>query len=343
MTGKPSLTYRDAGVDIDAGNELVQRIKPHVEKTRRPEVMASIGGFGGLFAFPVDRYKEPVLVSGTDGVGTKLKLALDMNVHDTIGYDLVGMCVNDVLVCGAEPLFFLDYYATGHLDVDVAEAVVAGIARACKDCGAALVGGETAELPGMYSGGDYDLAGFCVGAVERSEMITGETVATGDALIGIGSSGCHSNGYSLARKVVETSGASLDTPLGETTLGLALLAPTRLYVKPVLELMKKVPIKAMAHITGGGLPENLPRVLPKGIGARIDGKSWTRPEIFAWLQEQGNIEDREMYRTFNCGLGMVLVVDADKAEQCIAELIGLGEKAWLIGETVGGSDEVELI
>ncbi len=343
MTGKPSLTYRDAGVDIDAGNELVQRIKPHVEKTRRPEVMASIGGFGGLFAFPVDRYKEPVLVSGTDGVGTKLKLALDMNVHDTIGYDLVGMCVNDVLVCGAEPLFFLDYYATGHLDVDVAEAVVAGIARACKDCGAALVGGETAELPGMYSGGDYDLAGFCVGAVERSEMITGETVATGDALIGIGSSGCHSNGYSLARKVVETSGASLDTPLGETTLGLALLAPTRLYVKPVLELMKKVPIKAMAHITGGGLPENLPRVLPKGIGARIDGKSWTRPEIFAWLQEQGNIEDREMYRTFNCGLGMVLVVDAGKAEQCIAELIGLGEKAWLIGETVGGSDEVELI
>lgn len=343
MTGKPSLTYRDAGVDIDAGNELVQRIKPHVEKTRRPEVMASIGGFGGLFAFPVDRYKEPVLVSGTDGVGTKLKLALDMNVHDTIGYDLVGMCVNDVLVCGAEPLFFLDYYATGHLDVDVAEAVVAGIARACKDCGAALVGGETAELPGMYSGGDYDLAGFCVGAVERSEMITGETVATGDALIGIGSSGCHSNGYSLARKVVETSGASLDTPLGETTLGLALLAPTRLYVKPVLELMKKVPIKAMAHITGGGLPENLPRVLPKGIGARIDGKSWTRPEIFAWLQEQGNIEDREMYRTFNCGLGMVLVVDADKAEQCIAELIGLGEKAWLIGETVGGSDGVELI
>lgn len=343
MTGKPSLTYKDAGVDIDAGNDLVQRIKPHVEKTRRPEVMASIGGFGGLFAFPVDRYKEPVLVSGTDGVGTKLKLALDMNVHDTIGYDLVGMCVNDVLVCGAEPLFFLDYYATGHLDVDVAEAVVAGIARACKDCGAALVGGETAELPGMYSGGDYDLAGFCVGAVERSEMITGETVAAGDALIGIGSSGCHSNGYSLARKVVETSGASLDTPLAETTLGLALLAPTRLYVKPVLELMKKVPIKAMAHITGGGLPENLPRVLPKGIGARIDGKSWTRPEIFAWLQEQGNIEDREMYRTFNCGLGMVLVVDADKAEQCIAELIGLGEKAWLIGETVGGSDEVELI
>lgn len=343
MTGKPSLTYKDAGVDIDAGNDLVQRIKPHVEKTRRPEVMASIGGFGGLFAFPVDRYKEPVLVSGTDGVGTKLKLALDMNVHDTIGYDLVGMCVNDVLVCGAEPLFFLDYYATGHLDVDVAEAVVAGIARACKDCGAALVGGETAELPGMYSGGDYDLAGFCVGAVERSEMITGETVAPGDALIGIGSSGCHSNGYSLARKVVETSGASLDTPLAETTLGLALLAPTRLYVKPVLELMKKVPIKAMAHITGGGLPENLPRVLPKGIGARIDGKSWTRPEIFAWLQEQGNIEDREMYRTFNCGLGMVLVVDADKAEQCIAELIGLGEKAWLIGETVGGSDGVELI
>jgi phosphoribosylformylglycinamidine cyclo-ligase len=343
MTGKPSLTYADAGVDIDAGNDLVQRIKPHVEKTRRPEVMASIGGFGGLFAFPVDRYKEPVLVSGTDGVGTKLKLALEMNIHDTIGYDLVGMCVNDVLVCGAEPLFFLDYYATGHLDVDVAEAVVAGIARACKDCGAALIGGETAELPGMYSGGDYDLAGFCVGAVERSEMITGETVTAGDALIGIGSSGCHSNGYSLARKVVETSGASLDQPLGETTLGRALLAPTRLYVKPVLELLKRVPIKAMAHITGGGLPENLPRVLPTGIGARIDSQSWTRPEIFGWLQQQGNIEDREMYRTFNCGLGMVLVVDPDKAEQCIAELKALGEEAWHIGETVSGSDEVELI
>lgn len=343
MTGKPSLTYADAGVDIDAGNELVQRIKPHVEKTRRPEVMASIGGFGGLFAFPVDRYKEPVLVSGTDGVGTKLKLALEMNSHDTIGYDLVGMCVNDVLVCGAEPLFFLDYYATGHLDVDVAEAVVAGIARACKDCGAALVGGETAELPGMYSDGDYDLAGFCVGAVERSQMITGETVIAGDALIGIGSSGCHSNGYSLARKVVETSGADLNQPLGETTLGKALLAPTRLYVKPVLELMKKLPIKAMAHITGGGLPENLPRVLPEGIGARIDGKSWIRPEIFGWLQEQGNIEDHEMYRTFNCGLGMVLVVEADKAQQCIAELTALGENAWHIGETVSGSDEVELI
>lgn len=343
MTGKPSLTYRDAGVDIDAGNDLVQRIKPHVEKTRRPEVMASIGGFGGLFAFPVDRYKEPVLVSGTDGVGTKLKLALDMNIHDTIGYDLVGMCVNDVLVCGAEPLFFLDYYATGHLDVDVAEAVVAGIARACADCGAALVGGETAELPGMYSEGDYDLAGFCVGAVERSEMITGESVIAGDALIGIGSSGCHSNGYSLARKVVETSGADLDQPLGETTLGAALLAPTRLYVKPVLELIKRLPVKAMAHITGGGLPENLPRVLPEGIGARIDSKSWTRPDIFAWLQEQGNIADREMYRTFNCGLGMVLVVDAGNAEKCVAELIALGESAWHIGETISGSDEVELI
>ena len=343
MTGKPSLTYRDAGVDIDAGNELVQRIKPHVEATRRREVLTGIGGFGGLFAFPVERYREPVLVSGTDGVGTKLKLALEMKRHDTIGFDLVAMCVNDVLVCGAEPLFFLDYYATGRLDVDVAEAVVAGIAAACSEAGAALIGGETAELPGMYSGEDYDLAGFCVGAVERSEMITGESVIAGDALIGIGSSGCHSNGYSLARKIVETSAADLDQPLGETTLGKALLAPTRLYVKPVLELMKKFPIKAMAHITGGGLPENLPRVLPEGIGARIDSKSWDRPEIFAWLQEKGNVEDREMYRTFNCGLGMVLVVEADKAEQCVAELISLGENAWHIGETVSGNGEVELV
>ena len=343
MTGKPSMTYRDAGVDIDAGNELVRRIKPHVERTRRPEVMAGIGGFGGLFAFPADRYKEPVLVSGTDGVGTKLRLALDMNVHDTIGYDLVGMCVNDVLVCGAEPLFFLDYYATGHLEVDVAEAVVAGIAAACSDCGAALIGGETAEMPGMYSKGDYDLAGFCVGVVERSKMITGESVKAGDSLVGIGSSGCHSNGYSLARKVVEASGASLDQALGDTTLGKALLMPTRLYVRPVLALLKEIPIKAMAHITGGGLPENLPRVLPEGIGARIDGKSWPRPEIFSWLQEHGNIEDAEMYRTFNCGIGMVLCVEAQYARQCIKVLEAQGEKAWLIGETVSGNDEVELI
>ena len=343
MNGKPSLTYRDAGVDIDAGNELVRRIKPHVEKTRRPEVMAGIGGFGGLFAFAADRYKEPVLVSGTDGVGTKLKLALDMNVHDTIGYDLVGMCVNDVLVCGAEPLFFLDYYATGHLDVDVAEAVVAGIADACRDCGAALIGGETAEMPGMYSKGDYDLAGFCVGVVDRSKMITGENVRAGDALVGIGSSGCHSNGYSLARKVVESSGASLDQPLGDMTLGEALLMPTRLYVRPVLELLKNTPIKAMAHITGGGLPENLPRVLPDDLGARIDSKSWVRPEIFTWLQEQGNIADAEMYRTFNCGIGMVLCVEAQHAKQCISALEALGEKAWLIGEIVNGGAGVELI
>jgi len=343
MTGKPPMTYRDAGVDIDAGDELVRRIKPHVEKTRRPEVMAGIGGFGGLFAFPADRYKEPVLVSGTDGVGTKLRLALDMNVHDTIGYDLVGMCVNDVLVCGAEPLFFLDYYATGHLELEVAEAVVAGIAAACSDCGTALIGGETAEMPGMYSKGDYDLAGFCVGVVERSKMITGENVKAGDALVGIGSSGCHSNGYSLARKVVEASGASLDQALGDTTLGRALLMPTRLYVRPVLELLKKIPVKAMAHITGGGLPGNLPRVLPQGIGARIDGKSWPRPQIFNWLQEQGNIEDPEMYRTFNCGIGMVLCVEAQHARQCITVLESLGEKAWIIGETVSGNAEVELI
>jgi len=343
MTGKPSLTYRDAGVDIDAGNELVQRIKPHVEATRRPEVLTGIGGFGGLFAFPADRYKEPVLVSGTDGVGTKLKLALEMKRHDTIGFDLVAMCVNDVLVCGAEPLFFLDYYATGRLDVEVAESVVAGIAAACTMAGAALIGGETAELPGMYSGDDYDLAGFCVGAVERSRMITGDTVRPGDALIGVASSGVHSNGFSLARKVVATSGARLDSMLADKTLGEHLLAPTRIYVKPVLALLGEVEVRAMAHITGGGLPENLPRVLPQGTAAELHTGSWSRPVIFDWLQDQGNIQQREMYRTFNCGLGMVICVPADQADRAIAFLQQQGEMAWLVGQVTSGDGEVKLV
>jgi len=343
MTGKPSLTYRDAGVDIDAGNELVQRIKPHVEATRRPEVLTGIGGFGGLFAFPADRYKEPVLVSGTDGVGTKLKLALEMKRHDTIGFDLVAMCVNDVLVCGAEPLFFLDYYATGRLDVDVAESVVAGIAAACATAGAALIGGETAELPGMYSGEDYDLAGFCVGVVERSRMITGDSVRPGDALIGVASSGVHSNGFSLARKVVATSGARLDSMLGERTLGEHLLAPTRIYVRPVLALLGEVEVRAMAHITGGGLPENLPRVLPKGTAAELRSSNWTRPVIFDWLQEQGNIQQREMYRTFNCGLGMVICVPSEQADRAIEFLQQQGEQAWLVGRVTEGEGEVNLL
>jgi len=343
MTGKPSLTYRDAGVDIDAGNELVQRIKPHVEATRRPEVLTGIGGFGGLFAFPAGRYREPVLVSGTDGVGTKLKLALEMKRHDTIGFDLVAMCVNDVLVCGAEPLFFLDYYATGRLDVDVAEAVVAGIAAACSEAGAALIGGETAELPGMYSGEDYDLAGFCVGAVERSRMITGETVRPGDVLIGVASSGVHSNGFSLARKVVATSGARLSDALGDSSLGELLLTPTRIYVRPLLALIGQLEVRAMAHITGGGLPENLPRVLPPGTAAELHTSAWKRPVIFDWLQEQGNIQPREMYRTFNCGLGMVLCVPADQAAPAVAFLAGQGETAWQVGRVIEGDGEVRLL
>ncbi len=328
---KPSLNYRDAGVDIDAGNRLVDRIKPICAKTRRPEVLGGLGGFGALFQIPLDRYREPVLVSGTDGVGTKLKLAQQMNRHDTIGIDLVAMCVNDIVVQGAEPLFFLDYYATGKLDTEVAAAVVEGIGRGCELAGAALTGGETAEMPGMYAEGDYDLAGFCVGIVEKSAIIDGSRVAPGDALIGLSSSGLHSNGYSLARKVLEVSGASLDQALGDTTLGEALLEPTRIYVRALLPLMRAGQIKAAAHITGGGLVENLPRVMPAHTLARIDGGSWTRPPIFDWLQNQGNITGEEMYRTFNNGIGMVLCVAEDEAEAVLASLAQAGEQAQLIG------------
>ena len=316
-----SLSYKDAGVDIDAGNDLVDRIKGVAKRTRRPEVMAGLGGFGALFELPTG-YKQPVLVSGTDGVGTKLKLAMDLNRHDHIGIDLVAMCVNDLIVAGAEPLFFLDYYATGKLDVDIAARVVDGIGIGCEQSGASLVGGETAEMPGMYDGEDYDLAGFCVGIVEKDEIIDGSKVAQGDVLIGLPSSGPHSNGYSLIRKIIEVSGADLDLPMGDTTLAAALMEPTRIYVKSLLELFKQVPVNALSHITGGGLLENLPRVMTDNSVAKISKDSWQRPAVFDWLQQAGNVDEVEMHRTFNCGVGMVIVVPADKADaavQCLQE------------------------
>ncbi|MGB0713616.1 MAG: phosphoribosylformylglycinamidine cyclo-ligase [Gammaproteobacteria bacterium] len=328
------LTYRDAGVDIDAGNALVERIKPHVARARRPEMLGGIGGFGGLFALPVDRYKEPVLVSGTDGVGTKLRLAIDLARHGGVGIDLVAMCVNDIIVTGAEPLFFLDYYATGKLQVDVAEQVVAGIADGCTQAGCALIGGETAEMPGMYEGDDYDLAGFAVGVAERARIIDGSGVTPGNTLIAMASSGPHSNGYSLIRKVLSVSQADPSDSFEGHTLGDALIAPTRIYVKPLLGLMKQVQVHALAHITGGGLLENIPRVLPPGTAARIHRDSWTLPAVFQWLQEQGRISDEEMHRTFNCGVGMVLCVSADDADSVIAALNHAGERAWALGEIV---------
>ena len=330
-SGNGNLSYRDAGVDIDAGNSLVERIKPIVRQTFRPGVMTGLGGFGALFELPVDRYREPILVSGTDGVGTKLKLALQLGRHDGIGIDLVAMCVNDIVVTGAEPLFFLDYYATGHLDVDIATRVVSGIAEGCRQAGAALTGGETAEMPGMYANGDYDLAGFAVGIVEKSRMIEPGRVKAGDLLLGLASSGPHSNGYSLIRKVLEISGADLSQPFSGTTLGDALLAPTRIYVKPLLQLHQSLEIHALAHITGGGLLENLPRVLPAGTRAVIELDAWERPPIFQWLQEQGNIADAEMLRTFNCGVGMIACVAAEDADNAQAQLIQAGEKVWRLG------------
>jgi phosphoribosylformylglycinamidine cyclo-ligase len=338
-----SLTYRDAGVDIDAGNRLIDRIKPLAASTRRSGVMDSLGGFGALFEVPTDRYRQPVLVSGTDGVGTKLKLAMELGRHDTIGIDLVAMCANDIIVLGAEPLFFLDYYATGHLDVDIAAEVVGGIARGCELAGAALVGGETAEMPGMYEGGDYDLAGFCVGVVEKERIIDGSRVRAGDTLIGLASSGPHSNGYSLIRKILSVSGAALDMELDGRPLGERLLAPTRIYVKPLLALLQEVEVHALAHITGGGLPENLPRVLPEGTRAMIDSSSWQRPVVFDWLAEQGNVEAGELYRTFNCGVGMVLSVAADAAERSIHLLREAGEDAWVIGAIESAEGETERV
>nr|WP_317623019.1 phosphoribosylformylglycinamidine cyclo-ligase [Thiohalobacter thiocyanaticus] len=335
------LSYKAAGVDIDAGNALVERIKPAVRATRREGVLGGLGGFGGLFELPRDKYRNPVLVSGTDGVGTKLKLAIETNRHDGIGIDLVAMCVNDIVVTGAEPLFFLDYYATGQLDVDTGAAVVEGIAAGCRQAGAALIGGETAEMPGMYSRGDYDLAGFAVGIVEKDRIITGETVRPGDALLALGASGPHSNGYSLVRSVLERTGADLAQPLGDATLGDALLAPTRIYVRSILALLEQVEVRALAHITGGGLPENLPRVLPAGCRARLDAASWDWPEVFRWLQDGGDIAEAEMYRTFNCGVGMVIAVPADQADTALASLQSSGERAWRIGEIAAGEAAVE--
>ena len=340
-SSKPSLSYKDAGVNIDAGNALVERIKGVSRRTARPEVLGGLGGFGALCEIP-EGYKQPVLVSGTDGVGTKLRLAMDMGIHNTIGIDLVAMCVNDLVVAGAEPLFFLDYYATGALNVDTAADVVDGIGRGCELSGCALVGGETAEMPGMYEGDDYDLAGFCVGVVEKSEIIDGKSVTAGDVLIGVGSSGPHSNGYSLVRKILEVSNADLSQTIGEVSLGEALLAPTTIYVKALLSLFKTVKVKALSHITGGGLLENIPRVLPDNCNARIDTQSWEWPEVFHWLQSNGNVEIREMYRTFNCGVGMVICVQADEASDAIATLQQAGHTAWQIGQITSGTNEVEL-
>ena len=336
MSNKP-LTYKDAGVDIDAGNELVERIKPFVARTRRPEVLAGIGGFGGLFALPPGRYREPVLVSGTDGVGTKLMLAQKLGRHDTIGIDLVAMCVNDILVQGAEPLFFLDYFACGKLDTDVASDVVAGIAEGCLQAGAALIGGETAEMPDMYAPGEYDLAGFAVGAVERSAMLDGSSIAEGDAIVAIASSGPHSNGYSLIRKVLErVPDATIDgVPAAER-----LLTPTRIYVRPVLAMMQEISVKGLAHITGGGITENIPRVLPAGLAAELDTSTWQQGPKFDFLQEHGGIEPSEMHRTFNCGVGMVVVVGADDADAAIKLLEDRGENAWRIGRVIAGDREV---
>ena len=336
------LTYRDAGVDIDAGDELVERIKPLVRRAQRPEVLAGIGGFGALVELPPGRWQRPVLVSGTDGVGTKLRLAIDTGRHDSIGIDLVGMCVNDVAVQGAEPLFFLDYYATGKLQVDVAESVIAGIVEGCRQAGCALVGGETAEMPGMYHGGDYDLAGFCVGVVERDAIIDGSKVAHGDAVIGMGSSGPHSNGYSLIRKLVTLAGADAGTMVEGRSLFDRLLAPTRIYVPAMLALARAVPVHGFAHITGGGLTDNIPRVLPPHCGVSLRRSAWHRDPVFDWLQRTGGIVDAEMHRTFNCGIGMVAIVPHAAADTAVQLLQAQGERASLIGEVRAGEGDVTI-
>ena len=342
---REGLSYRDAGVDIDAGNELVERIKPAVKSTLRPEVLTGLGGFGALFRMDFDRWREPLLVSGTDGVGTKLMLARQLGRHDTIGIDLVAMCVNDILTCGAEPLFFLDYFATGKLDLDEAEAVVNGIAEGCRQAGCALIGGETAEMPGMYAEGDYDLAGFAVGAVERDEVLDGSRIDVGHRILGMASSGPHSNGYSLIRKVIERSGDDLDRMISgaegeKVALGAALLQPTRIYVRPVLDMLRGGGIDGLAHITGGGLTENVIRILSEDLGIEIDTGSWPRTEVFDWLQDRGGISEAEMLRTFNCGIGMVMVVPPQESERLITESERLGVRCYDIGRVVsadGGS------
>jgi phosphoribosylformylglycinamidine cyclo-ligase len=337
MTERTSLTYRDAGVDIDAGEELVVRIKPRVARTQRPEVLAGIGGFGAMIEIPEGRWRRPVLVAGTDGVGTKLRLAIDTGLHDGVGQDLVAMCANDVVVQGAEPLFFLDYYATGRLSVDVAERVIAGIAEGCVKAGCALVGGETAEMPGMYPEGDYDLAGFCVGVVERERIIDGRRTRAGDAVIGLASSGPHSNGFSLIRRLLADAGADASTRIGGARLIDLLMAPTRIYVKPLLGLAAAIDVHGFAHITGGGLTDNVPRVLPDGLGVRLDPRAWRREPVWDWIQQSGRISDAEMYRTFNCGIGMVAIVPPAAVDAALAQLDGAGEQATVVGEVVTGA------
>ncbi len=334
-----SLNYKSAGVDIAAGNSLVERIKPIAAGTRTAGVMAGLGGFGSLFELPLDRYQQPILVSGTDGVGTKLKLAIELKRHTTVGIDLVGMCVNDIIVQGAESLFFLDYFATGKLDVETAAAVIEGIGEGCKRAGAALVGGETAEMPGMYADGEYDLAGFCVGIVEKEAIIDGSKVAAGDQLIAITSSGPHSNGYSLIRKIIERSNIPLTESLEGKSLADHLMEPTRIYVKPLLQLVDTVSVHAMAHITGGGITENLPRVLPAGLSANIDLSTWQFPAIFQWLQTQGNISQADMLTTFNCGVGMIIAVAAEDAETTLNTLNAAGEQAFTIGHIISTPDQ----
>ncbi|MEX3612901.1 MAG: phosphoribosylformylglycinamidine cyclo-ligase [Burkholderia gladioli] len=324
------LSYRDAGVDIDAGDALIDKIKPFAKKTLRDGVLGGIGGFGALFEMP-KHYQEPVLVSGTDGVGTKLKLAFHLNRHDTVGQDLVAMSVNDILVQGAEPLFFLDYFACGKLDVDTAATVIKGIATGCELSGCALIGGETAEMPGMYPDGEYDLAGFAVGAVEKSKIIDGSTIAEGDVVLGLASSGIHSNGFSLVRKIIERANPDLNAPFDGRTLADALIAPTRIYVKPLLALMAKLTVKGMAHITGGSLVENIPRVLREGLTAELDQSAWTLQPLFQWLQEHGGVANAEMHRVFNCGIGMAVIVSAADADAAVAELSAAGEQVWKIG------------
>ncbi len=336
---KQPLSYKGSGVDIDAGNTLVERIKPLVNATKRAGVMSSIGGFGGLFELPWQDYKQPILVSGTDGVGTKLKLAIELNQHDTIGIDLVAMCVNDIIVTGAEPLFFLDYFATGKLDLTTAEAVIGGIAQGCIQSGAALIGGETAEMPGMYAPEDYDLAGFAVGLVEKSKVISAEKVEVGDVLLGLASSGPHSNGYSLIRKIIERSEQTLSDALPNSkhqSIGAALIAPTKIYVKSLLQLLAKHQVHALAHITGGGLTENVPRVLPSNSKAIIQITNWPQPAIFKWLQEQGNVAPNEMLKTFNCGIGMVICLPANEADHATTLLRSLGEEVYRVGQIEKG-------
>jgi phosphoribosylformylglycinamidine cyclo-ligase len=343
MTERAPVTYRDSGVDIDAGEDLVERIKPGVRRSMRKEVLGGIGGFGALVEVPLDRYKKPVLVSGTDGVGTKLRVAIDTGRHDTVGIDLVAMCVNDVVVQGAEPLFFLDYYATGKLVVDIGARVIAGIVEGCVQAGCALVGGETAEMPGMYHGDDYDLAGFCVGVVDKDAIIDGARTVAGDVVLGLPSSGPHSNGFSMIRRILKVSGANLEQPLDGVALVDRLMAPTRIYVKPLLSLIREVPVHGLSHITGGGLVDNIPRVVPDGLEVILERKAWRKEPIFDWLQTEGRVADEEMYRVFNCGIGMTVHVAAADADKAIASLHAAGQEAVVIGEIKTGTRGVVIV